>query len=159
MTGCTRGNGLVGEIITENLKTIPDLPLVLKGKDHPALMEIRGEVYFPRAAFDRLNAERERDGEPLFANPRNAAAGSLRQLDPRITRRRRLRLFVFHLEVIEGTLKASPASGRCWTSSRSGVSRSSRTGPAAPTWRRCRPRSRSTRGSSRPCRSTPTAWS
>jgi DNA ligase (NAD+) len=107
VTGCTRGNGLVGEVITENLKTIPDLPLVLKGRSHPALMEIRGEVYFPRGAFARLNAQRERDGEPPFANPRNAAAGSLRQLDPKITRRRRLRLFVFHVEVIEGVLKAS----------------------------------------------------
>ncbi|MFI5209588.1 MAG: NAD-dependent DNA ligase LigA [Gemmatimonadales bacterium] len=110
VTGCTRGNGLVGEVITENLKTIPDLPLVLKGKGHPGLMEIRGEVYFPRAAFSRLNAQRERDGEPPFANPRNASAGSLRQLDPRITRRRRLRLFVFHLEVIEGALKSSRQS-------------------------------------------------
>jgi len=107
VTGCTRGNGLVGEVITENLKTIPDLPLVLKGKSHPGLMEIRGEVYFPRSAFTRLNAQRERDGEPPFANPRNAAAGSLRQLDPRITRRRRLRLFCFHLEIIEGTLETS----------------------------------------------------
>jgi len=105
--GCTRGNGLVGEVITENLKTIPDLPLVLKGRSHPALIEIRGEVYFARAAFARLNAQRERDGEPPFANPRNAAAGSLRQLDPRITRKRRLRLFCFHLEIIEGSLKAS----------------------------------------------------
>jgi DNA ligase (NAD+) len=106
VTGATRGNGLVGEIITENLKTIPDLPLVLNGKGHPALMEVRGEVYFPRAAFDRLNLEREREGEPTFANPRNAAAGGLRQLDPRITRKRRLRLFVFHVEVIEGSLPA-----------------------------------------------------
>ncbi len=110
VTGCTRGNGLVGEVITENLKTIPDLPLMLTGKGHPGLMEVRGEVYFPRAAFTRLNAQRERDGEPPFANPRNAAAGSLRQLDPRITRRRRLRLFVFHVEVIEGALKASRQS-------------------------------------------------
>jgi len=103
--GATRGNGMVGEVITENLKTLPDLPLILRGKAHPASLEIRGEVYLPRAAFARLNAERAKDGEPPFANPRNAAAGSLRQLDPRVTRRRRLRLFAFHLEVIEGSLQ------------------------------------------------------
>jgi DNA ligase (NAD+) len=69
------------------------------------VVEIRGEVYLSQAAFTRLNHERTKAGEPTFANPRNAAAGSLRQLDPRITRRRRLRLFAFHLEVIEGNLK------------------------------------------------------
>jgi DNA ligase (NAD+) len=103
VTGATRGNGVVGEVITANLRTIPELPLKLKGKA-PALMEVRGEVYLSRDAFRRLNLDREKEGEPLFANPRNAAAGSLRQLDPRITRRRRLRLFAFHVEVIEGTL-------------------------------------------------------
>lgn len=104
--GATRGNGTVGEDVTRNLRTIPDVPLVLRGKGHPALMEIRGEVYFTREAFDKLNAQRARDGEPLFANPRNSAAGSLRQLDPEITRRRRLRLFAFQVAVIEGTLAA-----------------------------------------------------
>jgi DNA ligase (NAD+) len=107
VTGATRGNGLMGEIVSENLRTIPELPLVLKGKSVPALMEVRGEVYLSRAAFSRLNADRAREGEPLFANPRNAAAGSLRQLDPRVTRRRRLRLFAFHVEVIDGSLKAA----------------------------------------------------
>ena len=102
--GATRGNGAIGEVITENLKTLPEIPLVLTGTGHPRLMEIRGEVYFSRQAFERLNQERAREGEPLFANPRNAAAGSLRQLDPRITRRRRLRMFAFHVEVIEGRL-------------------------------------------------------
>ena len=100
--GATRGNGTVGEVVTANLRTIPDVPLVLGGTRHPRLIEVRGEVYLPRKSFERLNREREREGEPLFANPRNAAAGSLRQLDPRITRRRRLRMFAFHLEVIEG---------------------------------------------------------
>lgn len=104
--GATRGNGTIGEIITGNLKTIPDVPLVLKGKGHPALMEVRGEVYMPRESFDRLNREREAEGEPTFANPRNAAAGGLRQLDSRLTRKRRLRLFAFHLEVVEGVLPA-----------------------------------------------------
>ena len=101
--GATRGNGVIGEVITANLKTIPELPLRLAGAA-PALMEVRGEVYLSRGAFARLNEDRTRDGEPLFANPRNAAAGSLRQLDARITRKRRLRLFAFHVEVIEGAL-------------------------------------------------------
>lgn len=107
VTGATRGNGTVGEDVTANLRTIPGLPLVLQGTGHPALMEIRGEVYFSRKAFDRLNADREGAGDPPFANPRNAAAGSLRQLDARITRSRRLGLFAFHVEVIEGALQAS----------------------------------------------------
>ncbi len=102
--GATRGNGVIGEDVTANLRTIPDVPLVLQGDGHPALMEVRGEVYFPLAAFARLNRQREEEGEPLFANPRNSAAGSLRQLDPAITRARRLRLFAFHVEVIEGRL-------------------------------------------------------
>jgi DNA ligase (NAD+) len=101
--GATRGNGQIGEDVTANLRTLPDIPLVLRG-EAPPLLEVRGEVYFPRQAFARLNREREREGEPLFANPRNAAAGSLRQLDPEITRRRRLRFFAFHVEVLEGKL-------------------------------------------------------
>ena len=102
--GATRGNGVIGEDITVNLKTIPDVPLLLKGRSHPELMEIRGEVYFTYAAFTRLNQEREKEGEPLFANPRNAAAGGLRQLDPNVTRKRRLRMFAFHVEVVKGSL-------------------------------------------------------
>jgi DNA ligase (NAD+) len=104
VTGATRGNGTVGEDVTANLRTIDDVPIRLRGDRHPALMEIRGEVYLSAAAFARLNRRREADGEPLFANPRNAAAGALRQLDPAETRRRRLRMFGFHIEVIEGTL-------------------------------------------------------
>jgi DNA ligase (NAD+) len=106
VVGATRGNGVIGEDITANLKTISDVPLVLKGGDHPALMEIRGEVYLPFEAFARVNRRREKEGEPLFANPRNAAAGGLRQLDPNITRQRRLRMFAFHIEPIEGRLAA-----------------------------------------------------
>ncbi len=107
VTGATRGNGIVGEAITANLKTISDVPLVLDGGPHPALMEVRGEVYFPLASFARLNKRREAQGEPPFANPRNAAAGSLRQLNPSVTRERRLRLYVFHVEVLDGTLPVS----------------------------------------------------
>ncbi len=105
--GATRGNGVVGEDVTANLKTIGDVPLALKGRSHPALMEVRGEVYLPFAAFRRLNVEREKEGEPLFANPRNAAAGGLRQLDPGITRKRRLRMFAFQVAVLEGRLDVS----------------------------------------------------
>jgi len=105
-TGATRGNGIIGENITANLRTIPDVPLALKGGGWPRLMEVRGEVYMPYVGFKRVNAEREREGEPLFANPRNAAAGGLRQLDPAITRKRRLRMFVFAVEPIEGTFSA-----------------------------------------------------
>lgn len=104
VAGATRGNGLVGELVTENLKTIADVPLVLRGGPHPALMEVRGEVYMTHAAFTRLNRERDKAGEPLYANPRNTAAGSLKLLDPRITKHRRLSMFAFHVEVIEGNL-------------------------------------------------------
>jgi len=104
--GATRGNGIIGEDITANLKTIPDVPLALKGTGHPPLMEIRGEVYMSYDAFTHVNRQREKEGEPLFANPRNAAAGGLRQLDPNITRQRRLRMFAFQIETIEGKLEA-----------------------------------------------------
>ena len=107
VSGATRGNGLVGEVITENLKTIPEVPLILKGSGHPALMEVRGEVYMSRQAFERLNREQEEAGEPLYANPRNTAAGTLKLLDSRITKRRRLRMFAFHVEVIEGKFAAT----------------------------------------------------
>jgi DNA ligase (NAD+) len=101
-TGATRGNGIEGEDVTANLRTVLDIPLALRGKGWPERMEVRGEVYLSRSQFDRLNAERARAGEPLFANPRNAAAGALRQLDPRITRKRGLRLFCFHVETPGG---------------------------------------------------------
>ena len=104
--GATRGNGVIGENITANLRTIADVPLTLKGKGWPALMEVRGEVYLPYASFTRVNQQREAEGEPLFANPRNAAAGGLRQLDPNLTRRRRLRMFAFAVESVEGRLSA-----------------------------------------------------
>jgi DNA ligase (NAD+) len=102
--GATRGNGTIGEDITPNLRTIPDIPLSLKGKNFPRVMEVRGEVYMPYAGFKKVNAEREKQGEPPFANPRNSAAGGLRQLDPALTRKRRLRMFVFAVEAVEGRL-------------------------------------------------------
>ncbi len=102
LRGTTRGNGLIGEDITSNLRTIHDIPLKLHGTGHPALMEVRGEVYLPFRNFEQVNREREEAGEPLFANPRNAAAGGLRTLDPEVTKRRRLRMFAFTVEVLEG---------------------------------------------------------
>ena len=99
--GATRGDGARGEDVTPNVRTIRTVPLVLAGKP-PPLMEVRGEVYFPRDAFKRMNEERAEGGEPLFANPRNAAAGALRQLDPRITASRRLDVWVYQLGWTEG---------------------------------------------------------
>ncbi|HEX2249857.1 MAG TPA: hypothetical protein VHH32_05875, partial [Gemmatimonadales bacterium] len=110
LCGATRGNGTIGEDVTANLRTIHDIPLSLKGTTYPRLMEVRGEVYMPYAGFKRVNAEREKEGEPPFANPRNAAAGGLRQLDPALTRKRRLRMFVFAVEAIEGKLPAGTHS-------------------------------------------------
>ncbi|WP_227764850.1 NAD-dependent DNA ligase LigA [Zhaonella formicivorans] len=98
--GATRGDGETGEDVTSNLKTIPAVPLRLT-KKLPRL-EVRGEAYMPKAAFARLNQEREENGEPLFANPRNAAAGSIRQLDPKITASRSLSAFIYEITYIEG---------------------------------------------------------
>jgi DNA ligase (NAD+) len=98
VTGATRGSGLEGEDVTPNLRTVLDLPLRLQGKGWPKKMEVRGEVYLSKSQFEKVNREREQAGEPVFANPRNAAAGALRQLDPRITRARGLRVFTFHVE-------------------------------------------------------------
>jgi DNA ligase (NAD+) len=106
VVGASRGNGIIGEDITANLRTISDVPLVLKGSGYPRLMEVRGEVYMPYASFRRVNAERAREGEPLLANPRNAAAGGLRQLDPAMTKRRQLRMFAFAVEAVEGRFGA-----------------------------------------------------
>lgn len=102
--GSTRGDGRVGEDVTRNLRTIKQVPLRLFPVDGvvPRLLEVRGEVYMEREAFRRLNEERERAGEPLFANPRNAAAGSLRQLDPNITAARPLKVFFYALGRVEG---------------------------------------------------------
>jgi len=92
-TGATRGNGAVGEDVTANVRTIRDIPLRLAGSGWPPLIEIRGEVYMTFEGFERMNAERAKAGEPVFANPRNSAAGALRQKDPAITARRPLRFF------------------------------------------------------------------
>ena len=98
--GATRGDGIVGEDVTENLRTVRSIPLTLS--EPLPYVNVRGEVYMPRRVFDELNAERELAGQQLFANPRNAAAGSLRQLDPKIAASRKLEIFVFNLQ--EGSL-------------------------------------------------------
>lgn len=101
----TRGDGMVGEDILQNIRTIPSIPLVLRGNDIPRIIEIRGEVYLPLAGFNQLNQKALKDGTKPFANPRNAAAGSLRQLDPKITAKRPLAMFCYAVgEVIGGNL-------------------------------------------------------
>ena len=98
--GATRGDGQVGEDVTENLRTVRSIPLRIP--DAPARLIVRGEVYMPKKVFHALTEERERRGEALFANPRNAAAGSLRQLDPRVAASRRLDIAVFNVQWAEG---------------------------------------------------------
>jgi DNA ligase (NAD+) len=97
--GATRGDGYVGEDVTPNVKTIPSVPLsVTIPKEFPRTFEVRGEVYMPKRSFQRLNTELAAEGKPPFANPRNAAAGAVRQLDPRVTARRRLDTFMYALD-------------------------------------------------------------
>lgn len=93
VTGATRGSGTVGEDVTPNLRTLHDVPLRLRTDTPPPLLEIRGEAYYPLSRFEAMNVERAAAGEPVFANPRNAAAGALRQLDAKITAKRPLRFF------------------------------------------------------------------
>jgi DNA ligase (NAD+) len=131
-TGSTRGDGFVGENVTQNLKTIKSIPMTLiprRGETPPPRLEVRGEVYLPIKAFQELNLKREKNGEPVFANPRNAAAGSLRQLDSSITAQRPLdiycwgigqvtgRTFPTHWDLLEGLknwgLKVNPNRRRC----------------------------------------------
>ena len=101
VTGATRGDGLHGEDITQNLRTIRSIPLSVP-KEAPPRFEVRGEVFLSKAGFHKLNQERAAEGQPLFANPRNAAAGSVRQLDPRITAKRPLDIYIYQLGYAEG---------------------------------------------------------
>ena len=98
--GATRGDGRIGEDVTENLRTVRSIPMKLENA--PARLIVRGEVFMPKAVFEQLNEAREAAGEALFANPRNAAAGSLRQLDPKIAAARRLDILIFNLQLCEG---------------------------------------------------------
>jgi DNA ligase (NAD+) len=101
IAGATRGNGIVGENVTANLRTIREIPLRLRGGGHPFMMEVRGEVYMPFSGFEKMNEERVRAGEPVFANPRNSSAGALRQLDPAISAARPLHFFAYQIAVQE----------------------------------------------------------
>jgi DNA ligase (NAD+) len=101
-TGATRGNGVVGEEVTAQILTVDDVPFRLAVDDPPALLEVRGEVYYPLAAFEVMNAERIERGEAAFMNPRNAASGALRQKDPEVTRRRPLAVWCHGLGALEG---------------------------------------------------------
>ncbi len=103
--GATRGDGNVGEDVTENLKTIPSIPMTLENA--PSRLIVRGEVFIPKKNFEKLNARQEAEGKSLFANPRNAAAGSLRQLDPKIAAKRGLDIYIFNIQLAEGLQFAS----------------------------------------------------
>ena len=110
--GATRGDGQVGEDVTENLRTIKSIPLKLEGA--PAALIVRGEVYMPRKTFQKLNEERELTGETLFANPRNAAAGSMRQLDPKVAAARGLDIVLFNIQYVEGMEFATDSDSLDW---------------------------------------------
>jgi len=108
--GATRGDGVTGEDITGNVRTIRNVPLRIPASGQvpaPPVIEVRGEIYMPRDLFEQMNAERERQGLDTFANPRNAAAGSVRQLDPRVTATRPLRLFAYSVGYVEGRTLAT----------------------------------------------------
>ena len=108
--GITRGNGRVGDDVTHNVRTIHDIPLRLRGKKYPRILEPRGEIYMTNSDLVRLNERQKAEGKPLFANTRNVAAGSIRQLDPRICAERRLRFFCHSVGYREG-LEARDAHG------------------------------------------------
>ncbi|MFT4520458.1 MAG: DNA ligase (NAD+) [Halioglobus sp.] len=100
--GATRGDGRTGEDITHNVRTIRSIPLSLRGAGYPEVLEVRGEIYIPRDGFEKLNAEARARGDKLFVNPRNAAAGSLRQLDPRLTAQRPLQMCCYSVGLVDG---------------------------------------------------------
>jgi DNA ligase (NAD+) len=109
--GATRGDGRHGEDVTLQVRTIRSIPLRLQGEGWPDLLEVRGEVFLPRAGFEAINARARADGGKAFANPRNAAAGSLRQLDPRVTASRPLEMFCYGFGLVEGGRLADTQSG------------------------------------------------
>lgn len=100
--GATRGDGTVGEDVTENLKTIRSIPMTIPNA--PSRLIVRGEVFMPKSSFQKLNEQQEKEGKPLFANPRNAAAGSLRQLDPKIAAKRGLDILLFNVQLADGVV-------------------------------------------------------
>ena len=114
--GATRGDGHTGEDVTENLRTIRSIPLRIE--DAPGKLIVRGEVFMPKKVFEAINAQRELDGEALMANPRNGAAGSLRQLDPRIAAARKLDILIFNIQYAEGLEFASDSKALDWLEAR-----------------------------------------
>ena len=138
--GATRGDGVRGEEVTSNVRTIRTIPLALKGGPRGRI-EVRGEVYLPRKAFERINREREETGEPVFANPRNAAAGTMRNLDPRLVARRGLAAFTYQLIEAGGGSQVAPATdngGATRGSHASTLESLARWGlPVEPHWQRC----------------------
>jgi DNA ligase (NAD+) len=115
--GATRGDGVQGEDVTSNLRTVRSIPLRLHAKRVPRFVEIRGEVFLSKRAFEAINRDRGAAGAPLFANPRNAAAGSLRQLDPKVTASRPLDVFVYGLGAVDGLEVASHEAALAWMKS------------------------------------------
>lgn len=113
--GATRGDGITGEEITSNVRAIRSIPLRLQGQDLPAVVEVRGEAFLPLRVFEQINQERQQQGENLFANPRNAAAGTLRQLDARIVARRHLDFFAYTLHLPTGSGGIQPPQSQ-WQS-------------------------------------------
>ena len=116
LRGATRGDGQVGEDVTENLRTIRSIPLRLEGA--PGRLIVRGEVYLPKQAFQQLNQAREAEGQPLFANPRNAAAGSLRQLDPKVAAARGLDIVIFNIQFWDGPPFQTDSASLDWLKQR-----------------------------------------
>ena len=138
--GATRGDGVRGEDVTANVRTIRAIPLALRAGP-PGRIEARGEVYLPRASFEKINREMEQAGLPLFQNPRNTAAGTMRNLDPSLVAKRGLSAFVYQVVVPEGPAKESPAeAGHYVRDGRHGDSLEAMRGwglPVEPHWRRC----------------------
>src|SRR5205807_1133259 len=112
--GATRGDGEIGEDVTANIRTIKAVPEKLKVEQPPALLEVRGEVYMPRAGFDAFNKEREAEGLATFANPRNTAAGALRQKDPTVTAKRPLEILIHGVGATEGVSFESQSKAIAW---------------------------------------------
>jgi DNA ligase (NAD+) len=139
--GATRGDGVRGEEVTANVRTIRAIPLKLR-QQVAGRMEVRGEVYLPRTSFERMNVEREKEGEPLFQNPRNAAAGTMRNLDPSLVAKRRLGAFTYQIVRPTGPtgsdLDLPPEGGSCLTSHSGSLEVMREWGlPVESHWRRC----------------------
>ena len=173
----TRGDGRTGEDVTPNIRTISAIPARLKGSGHPAVLEVRGEVFMPVEAFGKLNESLLDAGKPAFANPRNSAAGSLRQKDPRITASRALDAIIHGIGRVEGsadpagisgaaagpgrrgTSRMRPTRNRAGTSGcTTGACRSARCTRSYPTWMECARTSLITPSTGTTRRTRSTAW-